>query len=84
MKTKWCDMADFQAQVRGSGGLSGSDACCACGIVFLLYVRVSWQDHNMAAFNAGKMHVVMFVSRMVVMGFTRATCSRSGSRLIGR
>ena len=33
----------------------------------------------MSLFEKGKMHLVLFVTRMVVMGFVRATCSRGGS-----
>ena len=33
----------------------------------------------MSLFEKSKMHLVLFVTRMVVMGFVRATCSRGGS-----
>ena len=33
----------------------------------------------MSLFEKEKMHLVLFVTRMVVMGFVRATCSRGGS-----
>ena len=33
----------------------------------------------MSLFEKDKMHLVLFVTRMVVMGFVRATCSRGGS-----
>ena len=33
----------------------------------------------MTLFETSKMHFALFVTRMVVMGFVRATCSRGGS-----
>ena len=51
------------------------------------FVKTKWcdtayfqaQDHVMALFELGKMHLVNFVSRMSVMGFVKSTCSRGGS-----
>jgi hypothetical protein len=37
------------------------------------------QELNMSLFEKAEMHQVLFVTRMAVMGFVRATCSRGGS-----
>jgi len=74
VKSKWCDTAYFQAQVRVPVGRA------ACARVFLKFVVArAPQDHNMTLFETAKMHLVLFVTRMTVMGFVRATCSRGGS-----
>ena len=53
-------------------------AACMAACVTACFVALR-QEHNMSLFEKEKMHLVLFVTRMVVMGFVRATCSRGGS-----
>ena len=45
----------------------------------ITFVCAVWQDHCMRAFEEKKLHPLVFVTRMGVMAFVRATCSRGGS-----
>ena len=74
VKAKWDDTAYFQAQVRCSASHRPRGVHCLTHGGALV-----WQEHNMSLFEAGEMHMVVFVTRMTVMGFVRATCSRGGS-----
>ena len=75
VKHKWDDLAYFLAQVRmpcvlaRHGWRAFSDGLC----------WVPSQDHCMAQLEEKRLHPLVFVSRMAVMGFTRGTCSRGGS-----
>eukprot|EP00966_Prymnesium_polylepis_P210024 4864146-Prymnesium_polylepis.1 len=61
---KWCDTAYFLAQV--SDGAEESEACRR-------------KDHCMKRVDKGDLHPLEFATRLVVMAFVRATCSRGGS-----
>jgi len=51
------------------------------------FVKTKWcdtayflaQDHCMKQFDEKQLHPLVFATRMAVMAFVRATCSRSGS-----
>merc|ERR1712151_826573 len=51
------------------------------------FVKTKWcdttyfqaQDHNMSLLNKKLLHPLVFATRMAVMGFVRATCSRAGT-----
>jgi hypothetical protein len=51
----------------------------ACGSVLTCAHPFVRQELNMSLFEKAEMHQVLFVTRMAVMGFVRATCSRGGS-----
>ena len=46
---------------------------------FTLYACRVWRDHCIKMLDKKKLHPLVFVMRMAVMAFVRATCSRGGS-----
>ena len=77
VKTKWCDIAYFLAQVRALRTVVGIESSEDEAETFV--PACTWQDHCMARVEKGELHPLEFASRMVVMAFVRATCSRGGS-----